>query len=114
MNNNRLSTSSSPRVDRALLLKDIDLLLKGPLSSNLEKREDGRIWIKSLNKYYNDHAKIRVELKDLEGNVIKTFDSQADCAKYLGVTPSVVGRRIQANKSFSFDNKLHYLNKVLN
>lgn len=55
-----------------------------------------------------------MELKDLEGNVIKTFDSQADCAKYLGVTPSVVGRRIQANKSFSFDNKLHYLNKVLN
>jgi hypothetical protein len=110
MNNNRLSTSILPRVDRGLLLKDIDKLLKGP--SNLEKMEDGRILIKSLNKYYKDNAKIRVELQDEEGNVISTFDSQADCAKYLSVTPSIVGRRIEGKKAFLFENKLHYLKKV--
>lgn len=112
MNNNRLSTSSSPHLDRTLLLKDVDLLLKRP--SNLENKEDGIILIKSLNKYYKHNTKIRVELKDEQGNVLKTFDSQADCAKYLGVTPMIVGRRIRGNKPFLFENKLHCFNKVEN
>lgn len=112
MNNNRLSTSRSPVVDRALLLEEIEKFLKGP--SNLEEREDGRIFIKSLNKYYSDRAKIRVELQDEKGNVINTFDSQADCAKYLGVSPPIVAKRIRNSIPTSLENKLVYIKKVEN
>lgn len=78
MNNNRLSTSGLPRVDRAHLQIEIDKLLSGP--SNLEEKEDGRIFIKSLNRYLSTSAEIRVELQDENGNAIKIFDSAADCA----------------------------------
>ena len=48
MNNNRLSSSGSIKVDRMLLQTEIDILLSGP--SNFEHKEDGTIYIKSLNK----------------------------------------------------------------
>jgi hypothetical protein len=78
MNNCRLSSSRSKgiaSVDRALLQIEIDKLLNGP--SNFEEREDGRIFIKSLNKYYSDRIKIKVELKDEDGNTLNTFESIA-------------------------------------
>lgn len=57
MNNNRLSTSSLSKGDsaqeklihRAQLIADITELLNRP--SNYERRQDGRIWIKSEGKY---------------------------------------------------------------
>ena len=41
---------------------DISKLLAGP--SNLEVRADGRIFIKSLNKYYTGGGNIKVDLLD--------------------------------------------------
>jgi len=55
--------------------KDIERLLSGP--SNLEIKEDGRIFIKSLNKYYTGSGNIKVELLEKNGLVFKTFDSKA-------------------------------------
>ena len=101
MNNCRLSSSRSKgiaSVDRALLQIEIDKLLNGP--SNFEEREDGRIFIKSLNKYYSDRIKIKVELKDEDGNTLNTFESIADCAKYLGITSMTVAKRIKTGKPF--------------
>ena len=40
--------------------------------SNLEEREDGIIFLKSLNRYY-PAANIRVELQDKNGLVLNTF-----------------------------------------
>ena len=98
MNNNRLSTkkSSASKVDRALLDSNIKKLLEGP--SNLEVKEDGRIFIKSLNKYYSDRIKIGLELIDENGGVIRSFASMADCAKYLKVTSMTVAKRLQSCK----------------
>ena len=49
MNSKRLSTNDLDRVERALLNTQIEKLLNGP--SNFEIKEDGRVYIISLNKY---------------------------------------------------------------
>lgn len=111
MNNYRLSSNKcTAPVDRALLQVEIDTLLNGP--SNFEKREDGRIFIKSLDRYYTNRINIKVELKDENGNLLNTFDSMADCAKYLGISPMTVAKRIQTGKPVLFENKSVYVNKV--
>lgn len=111
MNNNRLTTSrsSTPVRDRAVLDSDIKKLMQGP--SNFEVKEDGRVYIKSLNKYYSDKAKIRLELIDGSGGVIKSFASAADCAKYLRVSPMTVSQRLRKDKPFLFNNKLVSIKK---
>jgi hypothetical protein len=86
MNNNRLSTSKSVRVDRALLHADILRLLSGP--SNFEQIGD-KIYIKSLNKYYSSTKAKVVQLVDANSDeVINTFTSLTACAKSLGMAQS--------------------------
>jgi hypothetical protein len=77
MNENRLSSSGVKLVERDFLQSEVTRFLKGP--SNYEIRE-GRIFIKSLNKYHSGRTKTKVELKDQEGLVFKTFDSMNKCA----------------------------------
>ena len=62
INNKRLSTVGSTLVDRNLLDGKVKKLLAAP--SNFETKEDGRIFIKSLNKFYSNKNNIRVELKN--------------------------------------------------
>jgi len=64
MNENRLSGTGVKPVERNLILSEVTRLLKGP--SNYEIRE-GRIFIKSLNKYHSSRTKTKVELRDQEG-----------------------------------------------
>lgn len=110
MNNNRLSTSSNqPVVDRALLLTEINQLLSGP--SNFETRK-GRTWVISLGKYYHSSRKnICVVITDENGNNLHSFDSLADCAKFLNVDPSTVSKRINKGIPFSLENKQVYIKK---
>lgn len=58
MNNNRLSTSKAKRIDRDLIDHELTRLLNGP--SNYELREEGKIFIKSLNKYLPNRLKTQV------------------------------------------------------
>ena len=88
LNNNRLSTSKSAKVDRTLLHADIDRLLSGP--SNYEKRGN-RIYIKSLNRFSSSPRPKAVQLIDAEnGEILNTFTSLTACAKYLGMPQSTV------------------------
>ena len=89
MNNNRLSTSSSqPIIDRGSLLVEVNQLLNGP--SNFELRND-RKWIISLKKYYHSSRKnISVVVVDENGNTLHSFDSLADCGKFLNVDSSTI------------------------
>ena len=77
MNNNRLSSKDNGvTVDRRFLESEVDRLLR----SNFEVRENGRVFNKSLNKYYFNRIKIGVEIKDSESNtIIKSFDSKGEC-----------------------------------
>ena len=114
MNNRRLSTEN-PDIDnseakRALLQLEIDKLLSAP--SNFEVKEDGRIFIKSLNKYYSNRDYLAVELQDKDGNVISTFKTLTDCAKYLSMPRSSLDLKFKKKESISFKDKLLYIKKV--
>lgn len=113
MNNNRLSTSkgsSATKVDRDLLQVDIDKLLSE--SSNYEIKE-GRIFIKSLNRFKGSPTSKMVQLLDVtSGNIISTFTSIAESAKFLGVLPQTTRIRVQKNTHFLFKGKLVYLKFV--
>lgn len=102
MNENRLSGRGIKPVERNFIQSEIARLLNGP--SNYEIRE-GRIFIKSLNKYHFGRTKTKVELKDQEGLAFKTFDSMNKCAEFLGVSTHTVSKRIKTNSLVSFNNK---------
>jgi hypothetical protein len=54
-----------------------------------------------------------VQLVDgLTGNVISTFNSFNDCAKFLGTGRSTVSNRAVKNNKFKHIGKLVYLQKV--
>lgn len=104
MNNRRLSNSGLPMVkDRACLYLEVQRLLMGP--SNYENR-NGRIWIISQNKFLIEGIRKEVQLIDDQGNILKTFKSLTDCAKFLGVAKSTVSDRLKNNHYFKFENKL--------
>lgn len=103
MNSNRLSTHASGGHTKAgnITLESkihahIEKLLNGP--SNFEIKENGRIFIKSLNKYYSSRDSLSVELRDINGLVLKTFESMAEAARYFEVDPKTVKYWIQNNK----------------
>lgn len=107
MNNNRLSTSKVPKVNRDLLQVDIAKLLSEP--SNYEIK-DGRIFIKSLNRFKGSPTSKLVQLLDATNeNIMNTFPSIAESAKFLGVLPQTTRFRVQKNTHFLFNGKLVYL-----
>ena len=73
MNNNRLSTANkSTEVKRTFTKAEIDSILSIP--SNYEIQWDGRTLVKSSSKYIFSRKNIKVELKDPQGSIFKTFD----------------------------------------
>lgn len=104
-----MSTSGSPRVDRALLKYEIDKLLRGP--SNLEVRE-GRIFIKSLNRFRSENKYIAVELQDENGNILNSFNSISDCVKFLGVSRSLADKRYLKGKPILLGEQWVYIKRV--
>ncbi len=64
-------------------------MLSGP--SNYELREPGgRIFIKSLNKFYSSRDSLTVELHDENGLIERTFESIAEVARYFKVDPKTI------------------------
>ena len=113
MNNNRLSSSGSIKVDRALLQTEIDTLLSQP--SNFKHRQDGSVYIKSLNRKYSvrGKGKLKVIIQDIQKDlVLYTFDSLSDCAKFLGIFQPLVSRRLHQSKPFLFENRLVCIKRV--
>lgn len=115
MNNKRLSTYGSIKVDRALLQTEIGKLLSEP--SNYEYRQDGAIFIKSLNRKYSLRGKgrLNVIIQDIRNDlVLYTFDSLSDCAKFLVISQPLVSRRLHQSKPFLFENRLVCIMRVSN
>lgn len=106
MNVSRLSSNLKPKADRTSLLKDINRLLAG--ESNFEVR-NGRIFIKSLNKYYSDPKAVKVQLQDKDGNTKQTFDSLSSCGRFLGVYPATIKTWIAKNKEVIVDKKPYFI-----
>ena len=112
MNKNRLSTKiGRRRYDPEHLRLEIDKLLSR--GSNYEIRENNRKFITNFFKkkfwYEAINTKIRLILKNESGNILLSFNSQAECAKYLGISPSTVAKIRIKKLSFTHHNKLVYL-----
>ena len=108
MNSNLLSSKSrsTPVIDRAFLQIEVEkLLMEG---SNFEEKEDGRIFIKSLNRFLPP-ANIGVEIKDKDGLVLNTFASLSDCAKFLGVSRSTATTRLRKSEPLLVNGKSIYI-----
>nr|SNU77826.1 TPA: LAGLIDADG endonuclease [Fusarium oxysporum] len=102
MNNNRLSNSGNKTVDRDYIAREVNRLLNGPSNYEIIK---GRIFIKSLNKFYTGRLKIQVELHDQGGSVFKTFDSMNKCADFLGISTHTVSKRMKTSLPVILNNK---------
>jgi len=107
MNNNRLSTSKGPTIDRNELLLEIEKFLSRP--SNYEIKA-GKVWIKYLKKSRLDTKPIAVQLIEASsGNIINTFSSIVQCAKYLDLAYATVHKRISTEKHLMLNGKLVYI-----
>lgn len=98
MNNNRLSSNSSTKINRESLYDEINRLLSEP--SNYEAKKNGSVFIKSLNRYISLKArdKVSVEVQDENGNIINKFDSITSCAKFYDISRSTTHRRLRNNE----------------
>ena len=92
MNNKRLSTNSSEKVDRILLTNKVE----------------------SFNRYKRGSSvkSIKVSLQESNGLVLNTFDSISSCARYLKILPSRAKVLLDNNKSILFENKHCFIKKV--
>ena len=84
------------------LKKKVESLLKGP--SNLEERE-GKIFIKSLNRFRSEKKYIAIVLQDEKGNIINFFNSIADCIKFLGLGRNLVYKRYKKGQPILLDEQ---------
>ena len=113
MNNSRLSTNcdaSLPKVGREQLYVLINKLLNGP--SNIEVKEEGRLFIKSLNRF-SASGNTKVQITEHSGLILNTFTSLSDCAKFLGVSQPTAKNRLIKNQLFLFENNPCYI-KIMN
>lgn len=53
-----------------------------------------------------------MQLQDQNGDIIKTFLTQADCANSLGTTHTSVARWALQGKPVLFENRIVYITKV--
>ena len=109
MNNNHLFTSKAPNLTSLainLLLAYISKLLDGP--SNYEIKGD-RVFIKSLNRFKGSPTSKEVQLLDAtSGDILPTFSSIAESAKFLGILPQTARLRVLKNTRFFFNGKSVY------
>lgn len=114
MNNYRLSTNTNhPKVDRTLLFDNVAKLLNGP--SNYEIK-DGKIYIKSLNRYFKEipYKAQAIQLVDVSNQkILSTFNSFNDCAKFLVVSKTTVHNRLNKSTQFLYNGELACLKRVL-
>lgn len=112
INNNRLSSSNLPEINRNELELEINKNLEDG-NSNYEFKE-GKIWIKSLNRFQSKFKNEIVELLDIKDNVLNTFSSISECSRILNINKSTLNYRIKKNLSFEYNGKLVYLRKKIN
>jgi DNA polymerase/3'-5' exonuclease PolX len=53
-----------------------------------------------------------VQLIDNKDNIIKTFNTLTDCAKFLGWSVPAASYRLKKQSLFNFENKLVYIKRV--
>lgn len=111
MNNDRLSTSGNPKIDRAKILSDLESILAMP--SNYELRADGRILIISEGRFLSSGKRVGIQLISVEGGtVINTFKSITACIKFLHLGQATVMSKLETGEPVLFENQLCVLKRA--
>lgn len=110
MNSKRLSSHGSTKLDRNELEQEIYEILNKANNSNYEIR-DGRVWIKSLNRFQSQFKSISIKLFDSEGNLLANYPSLLNCSKGLGIGRTTLKYRLENNIIFEYEGKSVYLKK---
>jgi LAGLIDADG endonuclease len=118
MNQNRLSTNikesgeitkKSSNTEKDNLEIRLKSLLNSP--SNLEFHSNGKIYIKSLNKYLKGRGNVGLEVFNNKGILIKCFDSILECAIFFKVHSRTIIRRLDSGNKFEFENEIYTLKR---
>lgn len=110
MNKHRLSNSGAQVIDRTLLKAEIGKLCSEP--SNYEFK-DGKAWIISRNRFKLDTKAKAVQLVEMSnGNALKTFKTQTDCADFFNVSETAIRKRLKKETQFELDGIKVYLKKL--
>lgn len=99
MNNNRLSSSagSELKISRELLITEVKKMLQGP--SNY-KKEGGKTLIISENKSLTYRNNVKIEIRDIKGNVINSCVTIVAVMEFLGLSRYIILKRLEDGKSF--------------
>jgi len=81
-----------PREDRELLITQAKIILQAP--SNY-KKEKGKTFIISENKWLTVRKGVFYEIADLKGNVVTTCNSITAVMDFLGVSRYIVLKRLE-------------------
>lgn len=114
MNNNRLSTSAGAslhREDKELLISQAKKILQGP--SNY-KKEKGKTFIISENKWLTYRKGVVYEIIDLNDNVVTTCKSITAVIDFLEVSRYIVLKRLEDGESILWakENRLVTIREV--
>ena len=119
MNNNRLSSNVSSstklispadcelrtvelntekKLNYKLLLEKVKNILNKP--SNFEVYPDGKIFIKSEQKFWKGRGNVEIEVYDKEGLFLYCFDNLEMTANFFNVNKHIIKYRLNTGKSF--------------
>jgi LAGLIDADG endonuclease len=110
MNQRRLS-SSSPTILPLNLNERIFTLLNAP--SNYEIHKNGKIFIKSKGIYLKGIGTISIEVFNMIGIKVNTFNSRLECAKYFNLSDSTIGNRLNDGKPIYYNNNNFIVKRVV-
>ena len=65
-----------------------------------------------LNRFRSEKKYIAIVLQDEKGNIINSFNSIADCIKFLGLGRNLVYKRYKKGQPILLDEQWVYMKKV--
>ena len=118
MNNNRLSSNikilnsnSENFLNYNLLNEKIKIILNKP--SNFEIWPDGKIFIKSEQKFWKGRGNVKIEVYDKKGLLLYSFENLEMAAKYFNVDKHIIKYRLNSEKPFLIEEKEIYFKRFL-
>lgn len=115
MNNNRLSSNVKKNffnenlANYVSVVKDIDKLLQLP--SNLEVTSEGKVWIKSEQRYLKGRGSVAIAVLDESGVLVNSFYNLESAASYFNTPKHLIKYRLDTGKSIKLDGKVYFFKR---
>ena len=90
--------NTEKKLNYNLLLENVKDLLSKP--SNFEVYPDGKIFIKSEQKFWKGRGNVKIEVYDKEGLLLYSFDNLEMTANFFNVNKHIIKYRLNSGKTF--------------